>query len=318
MRRTDALVTAARTLSRNSANADSTLAVTTDEILQYLNDAQDRIQNLISAKKNIAKIFATQSIISIVASQESYAIPDRLLLNKQIEMVEYSYDGALANYTVLQKVDIFNRDTNTSNYPWGYFKRGGSIFLQPTPSTSTGTIRVTYERDLDDLDIPRGVISSITSGTATQFAALVLDSTADAYETTTPGWNNIQYSCIVSATGARKCYNILTGSYTAGTNTLVPSPNPFIYNTTLDSQIAVGDVAVFGKYTTTYSQLPDSCERYLIHYAAMELFNRDSSEDYDKEAERVADIEKDILTALASQTSETQYISTMNTGEWGF
>ena len=318
MRRTDALVTAARTLSRNSANTDSTLAVTTDEILQYLNDGQDRIQNLISARKNIAKIFATQTIISLVASQESYTIPDRVLLNKQIEMVEFSYDGGLANYTVLKKVDVFNRNTDTSNYPWGYFKRGGAIFLTPVPSAAGGTIRVTYERDLDDLDIPRGVVSSITTGTSAQFAALVFDSTADSYESTTPGWSNIQYSCIVSAIGARKCYNILTGSYTAGTNTLVPSPNPFVYNTTLDSQIAAGDVAVFGKYTTTYSQLPDACERYLIHYAAMELFNRDSSDDYSKEADRVAEIEEDILKALASQTGETQYISSMNTGEWGF
>lgn len=315
MRRTDALILAARTISRNNANADGVKAIGDDEILQYLNDAQDRMQNLISSRKNIAKIFATEAIISIVANQEAYTIPDRVLLNKQIENVEFSYDGTVANYTRLEKLNLFNRDTNPSNYPWGYFKRGGQIFLQPTPSATQGTLRVTYERDLDDLDIPRGVISLITSGTSTQFTTVTLDTTADAYETTTPGWSNIQYASFVSALGARKAYNVLSGGYVTGTNILTPSPSPFIYSSS-DSALAVGDVAVFNKYTTTFSQLPDSAERYLIHYAAQELFARDSSEDISKQEDKIAEIEEDILVALASQTGEIQFVPTLDRYEW--
>jgi Mg2+ and Co2+ transporter CorA len=69
MRISDVLITAARTISRNAANADGTKSISDDEILQYLNDAQDRMQNLISSQKNIAKIFCTQQIISVVANQ---------------------------------------------------------------------------------------------------------------------------------------------------------------------------------------------------------------------------------------------------------
>lgn len=315
MRRVDQLITQARVIARNAANADGTYSISDNEILQYLNDAQDRIQNLISSTKNIAKIFSTQQIISVVANQEAYSIPDRLLLNKQIDNIEYSYTGNLSDYVRLEKLNMFNRDTNVSNYPWGYFKRGGQIFLQPTPSTSQGTLRVTYERDLDDLDIPRGVVSSITNGTSAQFDSFVLDATADSYETTTPGWSNIQYCCLVSSLGVRKAYNILVGSYVAGTNTLTPSPSPFVY-TANDSQIAVGDVAVFGKYTTTFSQLPDSCERYLIHYAAAELFRRDSSNDFSAASDRVAEIEQDILKALVSQTAEIQFVPMLDRYEW--
>lgn len=308
MRRTDVLITQARLISRNGANADGTFAIPDNEILQYLNDAQDRLQNLISARKNIAKIFATQQIISVVANQEAYSISDRVLLNKQIESVEFSYDGSVSNYIRLEKLNLFNRNTNPSNYPWGYFKRGGQIFLQPTPSVSTGTIRVTYERDLDDLDIPRAVVSTVTGGTATQFTTLTFSALADSYETTTPGWNNIQYFSVSDVNGLRKCYNILVGGYVAGTNIMTPSPSPFIY-TSLDSAITAGsDIATFDKYTTCFSQLPDNCERYLIHYAATELFHRDSSEDYNKENDILGQIEEDILKALAAQTSETQYI----------
>jgi len=315
MRRTDILIKAARAVGRNKANADLTVSVPDDDILQYLNDAQDRMQNLISATKNISKIFVTQQIISVVANQENYEIPDRVLLNKQIENVEYSYDGALGNYVRLRKVNFINRDTNTSNYPSGYYKRGGEIFLVPIPAVTQGSLRVTYERTLDDLDIPRGVLSAVTNGTSAQFDTFTLDTTADAYESTTPGWSNIQYASIVDPFGARKCFNILLGTYNTGTNVVTPSPSPFIYSSN-DVQITIGDVAVFGKYTTTFSGLPDDCERYLIHYAAAELFRGDSSTDYAAAAAKVDDIEEDTLKALSSQTSEVQEIPEHNTYDW--
>lgn len=315
MRRTDVLINQARLLSRNTANADGTKSISDEQVLQYLNDAQDRMQNLICARKNIAKIFATQEIISLVANQEAYSLSRRLLLNKQIENVEFSSDGTLGNYVRLEKVSLINRDTNTTTYPWAYYKQGGQIFLQPTPSSSTGTIRVTYEADLDDLDIPRGLVSSIGAGTATQFATLTLDSSADAYETTTPGWSSQQYCCVVSPLGVRRCANILIGSYNTGTNLLTPSPTPFVY-TSLDSKIQANDVLVFNKYTTTFSQLPDACERYLIQYAAVEMLSIDSSNDYSKQKDLLDNMEDDILRALASQTSEIQFIPQNNRYEW--
>lgn len=315
MRRTDSLITAARTISRNSANSDGTYSITDNEILQYLNDAQDRLQNLISSEKNIAKIFVTQQIVNVVANQEAYTIPDRVLLNKQIEQVEFSADGTIGNYVILEKLNFFNRDTNATTYPWGYFKRGGQIFLQPSPSTSIGTLRITYERDLDDLDIPRGVISAIGSGDSTQFSSLTLDSTADAFESTTPGWSNIQYCSVVSPIGVRKCYNIWISSYNTTTNIITPCVVPFLYAAD-DSEIVVGDIAVFNNYSNTFSQLPDNAERYLIHYAVAELFHKDSSKDYDAQKELLDEIELDIIKALKSQTSEVQYVPQANRYEW--
>jgi hypothetical protein len=212
----------------------------------------------------------------------------------------------------LEKLNFFNRDTNPSNYPWGYIKRGGQILLQPTPSVSTGTIRVTYERDLDDLDIPRGVVSAVST-TSTVLTNFTLDSTADAYEASTPGWTTQQFCSVVSPLGVRRCYNI-PYSYVTGTN-IVTATGTLTY-TALDSQIQIGDVAVFNKYTTTFSQLPDACERYLIHSAAAELFHRDSSEDFDNQMGIVQNIETDIIKALAAQTSEIQFIPMLDKYEW--
>lgn len=315
MRRVDQLILAARNVSRNVAGPTGSKAVSDDEILQYLNDAQDRMQNLISATKNVAKIFCVQEVISLVANQEAYTITDRVLLNKQIENVEFSATGNLSDYVFLEKRNFFNRDTNTSNYPTGYIKRGNQLLIQPTPAISQGTLRITYERDLDDLDIPRGLISSITTGTPTSFVALVLDSSANAYESTVPGWSTQQYCCVVSPYGVRKAFNIPIASYVTGTNTINPTGASFTY-TSRDSQIAAGDVAVFNQFTTTFSQLPDTCERYLVHYAARELFKRDSSNDFPKQRDLVDQIENDILTAMASQTSELQFVPQLDRYEW--
>jgi hypothetical protein len=316
MRRTDVLITAARTISRNSANADGTKSISDDEILQYLNDAQDRMQNLISSKKNISKIFATQQLISVVANQEAYTVPDRVLLNKQIECIEYSATGSLTDFIILEKLNFFNRDTNTSTYPYGYIKRGGQIFLQPTPSISNGTLRITYERDIDDLDIPRGIISVVTNGTSTQFDTITLaNDPATNFHTTTPGWDNIQYFCISTTDGARRCYNILRSSYNSGTKVVTPNPSPYVFSSQ-DTTPQVGDICTFNKYTTTFSQLPDSCERYLIHYAACELLKRDSSKDYNNYLEILGSMEEDILEALSSQTSEVQFVPQMNRYDW--
>lgn len=315
MRRTDVLITEARRLSRNQLNSDSTSGIPDEDFLLFLNHAQDRMQNLISARKNIAKIFVTQEIISLVANQEAYSISDRVLLNKQIENVEFSSDGSLGNYVRLEKVNFINRDSNTTTYPWGYYKQGGQIFLQPIPGSAGGTIRVTYERALDDLEIPRGLVSSVGTGTATEFATLTLDSSANSYETTTPGWSSQQYCCVVTPLGARRCYNILIGSYNTGTNLLTPNPTPFTY-TSQDSAIQAGDVMVFNKYSTTFSQLPDDCERYLIHYAATEALAIDSSNDYSRFKAARDEMEDDILRALSAQTSEVQYLPQQNRYDW--
>jgi hypothetical protein len=313
MRRSDLLITAVRNLSRNAANPDGTFSITDDEILQYLNDGQDRLQNLLSAEKNIAKIFCTESVLSAVAGQEAYTIPDRVLMNKQIEFVEYSATGAVADYVRVEKLNFFNRDTNQSTYPWGYIKRGGQLLIQPTFTTAQGSIRVTYERELDDLDAVRGRVNGTPAG-------LVIDLTHSTGAPTAANealFVNGTYVCVSSVSGSVLLYNGLISSYDAPTDAITLAANVSTY---LVTGVALADLAdgylTVGKYTTTFSKLPDNCERYLIHYAAAELFHRDSSNDYNKELGLLGEIEKDIIKSLSAQTSEVQFVPQMNRFEW--
>lgn len=313
MRRIDFLITSARRLSRNEDTPTTTSGIPDEEFIQYINDGQDRLQSLLCATKNINKIFATQKILSLVVNQEEYTIPDRVFLNKEFIQVEFSSSGAAGDYVVLDKVHLFNRDTNTSNYPVGYYRRSGKIYVNPIPSTSTGTLRVIYERTLDDLDKRRGQITTVNGLSSTTFTDIVINSTAD--ETSTPNLSTIDYICIVDKDGNRKAYNIPVGNYNTGTNTLTPTAG-FTFEAGSGDTIAVGDYVVFGKYTTTHSQLPDDAERYLIHYCAEMIFHRDSSTDVSKQSEKLQAMETDIIKAVGSQTSEIAYVPQLNRYDW--
>lgn len=313
MRRIDELVASIRTLSRNTANSDGTYAISEDEIVQYINDAQDRLQNLLSTTKNIAKIFVTESIQSLVANQEAYTVPDRVLLNKQIEHIEYSATGLVTDYVRLEKLNFFNRDTNTSTYPHGYIKRGGQILLQPTPSTAQGTLRITYERELDDVSSIRGRVNGAP-------AAKIIDLTHSTGAPTAANealFVNGSYVCVTAVDGRVLLYNGLIDSYNAATDalTLVANVDTYLVSGATLTELTDGYLTV-GKYTTTHSKLPDNSERYLIHYPAMELFHRDSSNDFAKEVEIVAQMETDIIKALSMQTSEIQYVPQADRFEW--
>lgn len=303
MKQTSDLITTSRLISRNALNADGTYAISDAEILQYLNDGQDRMQNLISATKNIAKIFVRQLEIDVVGQQEDYAITDRVLLNKQIEYVEFSADGSSQNYVRLEKLNYFNRDPYYTTYPYGYIKTGGKIKLCPVPSVTGGTIRVTYEGELDDLALRCG---TVTSATTTE-----IDIT-DVVVAALPATND--YICVVSPDGARLAKNIPITLYMGGTVSTAD------ITTYLEDGVSVSDLVggyvTVGRYTSAVTQLPSNCERYLVHYAASELFHRDSSNDYDKEVALLGEIEKDIVKSMASQTGEIQFTPQMGRFDW--
>lgn len=303
MRTVDALITAIRTITRNGANPDGSKSIPDSEIVQYINDAQDRIQNLISATKNIAKIFSSQVILNVVGNQEDYTITDRVLLNKQLEYVEFSYDGLSQNYIRLEKLNYFNRDSYPSNYPYGYIKTGGNIKLCPVPSSTQGTLRITFEQELDDLAPKCGDVFS-----ATDSQIVIINVNNDVVPTTS------DYVCITDTLGQRLALNIPVSLFAPNTITGTTISSYLVNGATLAS--LVGGYLTTGRYSTCVSKAPDTCERYLVHYAATELFHRDSSNDFEKEANFLAQIESDILKSMASQTGELQFTPQLSRYEY--
>jgi hypothetical protein len=160
MRKVSELLDEIRSLTQNS-DFSSTSGISDEIIIGFLRDGQRRIQTLVSNTNSIAKQFVREDTISLVANQEEYSLPRRLFYNKEIENIEYSYDGQAANFLNLEKRSFFNRTTTTSNYPVFYYRRLGKIYINPVPTSSQGVIRVLYETPLDGLDKRRGKITTV-------------------------------------------------------------------------------------------------------------------------------------------------------------
>lgn len=311
MRRADFLILAVREISRTTANEDASVPVLDNTILQYLNDAKNRLSTLLLGLKNTQRPFLTEKTISLVGSQAEYSISDRMAMNKHIHQVMYSNSGLDADYVLLAKLNIFNRDLDASTTPAGYYVANGQIVITPPPSASVGTIKVMYDRAPDDLDIRRGKITTVNGLTSTGFTSIVLDSTAD--ESSTPNLSTIDYICVCDADGAVQTYNIPVGSYNTLSNTLTPRAG---FTFASGETLAADNYVTFGKYTTTHCSLPDECERYLIHYAAQSVMHQESSNDVVMQSQILQTMEQDILKGFATQTGEVQWWPMLNFQDW--
>jgi len=311
MRNVSQLLIMVRTLSKNlNYNQNGTEGIVDEQFIQAFNDAQDYLQAALNSKNSANAMFEAQTIIPLVANQEAYTIPGRLFFNKEVSSVEFSIDSQATNYIPLDKRALINRNTSSGNWYNGYYVRNGQINLTPVPATATGSLRITYEKKLDNLDRNRGTILAVTGLTATGFTSFTI-TTPD--EVSNPNFTSIDYICVSDVDGNPKCQNIPIGSYVSGTDTLTPRAG-YVFQT--GETIAAGNVITFGRYTSPVSKLFDECEPFLIHYANEAILHSDGSEDVIKESSILNRILDGLLTVTAQQTAELQMVPQRLYSEW--
>jgi hypothetical protein len=101
VRRIDHLITLARMRTR-STDYSATRGIPQELFLEWANDAQDHLQSIIASV--YSSLFRTEAIISLVGSQESYTIPDRLLGDTRLVSVEYSNESSLLTTLLLSRL----------------------------------------------------------------------------------------------------------------------------------------------------------------------------------------------------------------------
>jgi hypothetical protein len=294
MKKLDDLITEARRQTDNSdnTNTEASDSVSTEEFIYAANDAQDRLQSLITAR--YPEEFVTQKIIDIVSGTEAYSISDRVYLNARIHSVEWSYTGNIKDYYVIQSGKIRERDTQSGS-PCFYIRRNGQLLLNPIPNTSVSKLRVNYERELDDVDVRR---AKVTGTTGTPLTSIAIDSAQTGITSLGAG----DYICISDKYGVVKAYNIPVTSATISAIT-IPS-----HTLGTDESITAGDYVTIGKYTTTHSKLSDACERHLVAYMVWRILMRDDKKRArDKEQEYLS-IESDIIAGYSDITRDVEFI----------
>lgn len=277
---------------RKQTENDNSNAIEDSEILQYLNDAQERIHAVVTAKH--PRVFTAEKVYDIVAGQGAYDLPVNSFLDNKVLNVEYSYTGNTDDYYPLEPITLKER-TNYQGYPVNYIRKSGQIILDPIPDQG-GKIRVNYVKRIPHLDLRRGQVdiatldsstSSITALTLDTSASVVIDSNA---------FEDVEHVCVVDRYGNFKMRNIPVTSVDSSTGAVSVEAG-FTYDS--GETIANGDYIVIGEDTSTHSQLPRNCERYLIAYGSWKLLKRDSSVDYAEQQQELLGMEDDIINSFS-------------------
>jgi hypothetical protein len=289
MRRIELLISHIRKATENQDVA----GISTAEFVQYMNDAQDRLQSLITAKHPESEHFAAEGFINLSNAVEAYdlrnmvdvngvSFKSRILASNSVNLVERTQGDS---YFPLKMISSKER---TNGY--GYFLRNNDLILSPiAQGTVNKGLRVVYAKKLRDLSIRRGVITGVGAGSIT------LTTLGDATD-----FLDTDYICVVDRDGVNKGDSIAIDTWTPGTGVITTASSL--------GTAAIGDYVTYGEFSTTHSELPDTCERYLIAYVEMKIFMRDSSADATAQASIVQTMEADIVELFSDNTGDTQHI----------
>jgi hypothetical protein len=304
MKRINFLLTQARKMTHNETFSD-TEGIDNDELLEYMNDGQDRIFGRIVAVH--PNLFIKEKEIDAVAGQESYNLPSDVFLNNKVTSVEYSHSGLAADFVPLTKDVVYNRSPDSNGIPSRYIMRSGKFLASPIPSTA-GKFRVSYVRKIQRLDLRRGRVESVTLNSSTlQITALTIDAGQVDYDF--EAIQEADYLCVVDRDGEIQMADIMIDSLADSTGVLTINSG-FVYAS--GETIAVGDYIVIGKNTSTHSELPDNCSRYLTEYLGKKINHRDSSDDFETSNKELKGMEDDIVDSFAEIEEDIIYIPEIN------
>lgn len=294
---------------RETENEDvsSTSGIQDIEFLQYLNDAQDRLQSLITSTH--PTVFVKEKIINVVQDTEIYDLPDDAYKENAVTTVEYTPSNNTEDYYHLEQSTMKKRDTAVQGFPVTYIRRSGQVLLQPRPQQA-GAIRLNYIKRIDRLDKRRGIVAvSVLNTTARTITTLELDpsSSNPALDVSTLLEDN--YITICDRDGKPLMRNIPIDSIDAGTGVVTVSAG-FVYEE--GETLPTSSYITSGKDSRTHSELPRMCERYLIAYASWKILKRDSSVDFQEAQSELLQMEGDIVNSFADIDDDVHFVPTLN------
>jgi hypothetical protein len=306
MKRTEHLVRQIRRQTDNVQFGEDD-GITTEELIQYINDAQRNLQAaIIRTHKNAFVEIAYEDSVS---GQDEYSLPSAAWLGSGLILVEYSDTGQEKDFRPLDKVEyIENRKSEGT--PIQYAVRKNRVALDPIPrSNITGGIRIIYNQRVPDVDIRRSKVTTATlNGAGTEMTALTLDFTYSAWDDA--AWaDEDDFLCIVDEAGTIKMASIAYTAINPTTGVVTLAGNHVLQP---GESISAGDYVVRGLWASTHSHLPDEAETYLIKYANWEAYSRDSSDDQAPASEKMAMIRKQIIDSYETYNDDIHQIPIIN------
>lgn len=276
MRRLEYLITSVR---RSTDNVQ-TSAITDAEMIEWFNDGQKLIQNIIFKSNPKADIFKAEKVYTANASGV-YDLPSDIYAGNAVSMVEVSSSWSSAKYITLDRVDEMNREEI-----YGYFIRDNQLILTGCQTDYPfSSLRITYFKKLPRFDKRWGKIFALTPGVSITLDPASFDTLASTVD---------DKICVVDSTGAVIRQNIGITSFSGN-----------LWSTTdALTSVATNMFVCMGGYSSNVSGLVDECEPYLLDYVRKRLFGRNVYADGDKQDMFTAEQKDELIRLFQNNTKE--------------
>lgn len=301
MRRVEHLVTQIRRHTEN-VQVGTTDGITDFEIIQALNDAQESLTANIHLTNN--KALALEKEYTSVSGQEEYDLPFDLFSQSHVVDFSWSTSSEYKDLSPLRKGYFKERVRDTGD-PSLYILRRDKVLVNRIPDTSGNLGVMVYNPRLPGLDKRSGKVSAVTlNNTDNTITSLTLDN-AFSVALADAGFDQTDYLTIVDRDGAVKMKAIPIDSVNT-TSGAVTIASGFVFEA--GETITTSHYACLGKYTTTNSQLPETCERFLLMYGYKRLFLRDSSNDYILQDKELKELMDEILNIFGQESNDVDWV----------
>ena len=304
MERLELQIERARSESLNK-DYSTTVGIPQEDFESFANEAQDRLFSEIV--KAHPRIFHSEKIYTVTSGQEAYDLPADCHEGK-VHLVEFSTDGRGENYYELGQAKMHERSSAPAANPMFYIMRAKQILLVP-PAT-TGYLRVTYVKKPKRLALRRSTVSARTCTSPTRTGMTVAAADLAALD---PGSEVAKYNylSVVDRDGDQMMAGVEFDSINTGTGVVTITGSSFTAQT--GETITVGDYVVIGKDACNKSQLPDSCERFLIKWMAACALERDGSTLEARKRELCQEMLSDISSSLADSDHDVTGVTILTT-----
>lgn len=267
---------------RRSTDNVQTSAITDAEMIEWFNDGQKLIQNIVFKSNFKADIFKAVEVYD-ATSEGIYDLPEDIYAINALSLVEATYGlwDPANNYGY---VPITRVDESDRAYLAGYFIRDNKLIFTGYQANYQFTkVRLTYFKALPRFDKRWGTIDTVNSGVSLVLSNYdELASSVDDYVTVIDGLGNIIREGILISNftgGTWSTSDALTG-VTAGMFVCMCSPS------------------------NNLSGLPNECEPYLLDYVRKRLYGRNVYTGDDAIQEGFTAEQKDELIRLFSNNTK--------------
>lgn len=313
----DSIIDEVRESSENE-DFNTSLGLSEEEFVRFINEAIARLHGKIVSQHT--NVFLEEVITSVSSGTQNYAIPRRAFNKNSIAQVEFSTTSATDDYYPLKSTSLRNRYPNAEGDPEFYIRRAREILVIPTPTNTSGSLRITYVKKPKRLDKRRGQIKAVTTANSviTNLEINYINGSAvDSGEL-----NKRTLITVVDKYGNIKMDNILLSSIGSSDNydATLNIDSSFTYES--GETITVDDYIVSGEYTTTHldeNDFDQYLEDYIREYARLRTLQRDSSVDTQEALSTLSAMEDQIIANFKDLSDDIDNIPIINIDDsWGF